>query len=78
MQWRGIKQTIVIRTVDKNWFYKINKDGLCINKKDLHMIMDDPYIPKDKKNKYKRYLPFKVIDSNILLSVFNILYIKFL
>ena len=34
-----IKQTVVISPIDINWFYKINKDGLCIDKKDLHMII---------------------------------------
>ena len=44
-----IKQTVVISPIDIDWFYKINKDGLCINRDDLHMIIDDPSMPKDVK-----------------------------
>ena len=48
-----IMQTIVISPIDIKWFYKINKDGGCIDKKDLHMIIDDPNMPKDAKNNTK-------------------------
>ncbi|MGN6709441.1 MAG: hypothetical protein ACTHKF_08855 [Candidatus Nitrosocosmicus sp.] len=44
-----IKQTVVISPINIDWFYKINKDGLCINRDDLHMIIDDPNMPKDVK-----------------------------
>jgi hypothetical protein len=44
-----IKQTVVISPIDIEWFYKINKDGLCIDKENLHMIIDDSNMPKDVK-----------------------------
>ena len=48
------KQTVVISPIDINWFYKINKDGLCIDKKDLHMIIEDPNMPKDVKKQIQK------------------------
>jgi hypothetical protein len=44
-----IKQTDVVSPIDIKWFYKINKEGLCIDRSDLHMIIDDPNMPKDVK-----------------------------
>lgn len=43
------KSTVVISPIDVEWFYKINKLGLCINKKNLHKIIEDPNMPKDVK-----------------------------
>ena len=52
-----IKQTVIISPIDIDGFYKINKDGLCINKKDLHMIMDDPNMHSDVKNQIQKIFP---------------------
>ena len=41
--------TMVISPININWFYKINKMGLCINKNDLHKIIEDPNMPKEVK-----------------------------
>jgi hypothetical protein len=43
------RPTVIISPIDIKWFYKINKSGLCINRKDLHMILEDRKIPKDVK-----------------------------
>ena len=43
------KSTIVISPIDIKWFYKINKEGLCIDRSDLYMIIDDPNMPNDVK-----------------------------
>jgi hypothetical protein len=50
--------------IDIDWFYKINKDGLCIDKKDLHMIIDDPNIPKDIKKQIQKF--FLIYQGNKL------------
>ena len=52
-----IKQTDLLSPIDIKWFYKINKNGLCINRADLHMIMDDPNMPKDVKKNLKKVFP---------------------
>jgi hypothetical protein len=52
-----IKLTIALCPTDINWFYKINKDGLCIDRGDLHMIIDDPNIPKDVKKQIEKIFP---------------------
>jgi len=49
-----IKQTVVISPIDIDWFYKINKDGLCIDKRDLHMVIDDPNMPKNVKKQIQK------------------------
>ena len=51
------KQTDLISTVDIKWFYKINKNGLCINGADLHMILDDPNMSKDAKKQIEKIFP---------------------
>lgn len=55
LQFCGMKNcnrpVVVISPEDINWFYKINKIGLCINKNDLHKIMEDDNMPKDVKKK---------------------------
>lgn len=43
------KRTIMTNPINIDWFYKINKMGLCINKNDLHKIIEDPNIPKQVK-----------------------------
>jgi hypothetical protein len=43
------RPTVIICPVDMQWFFKINESGICINKKDLHMIIEDRNIPKDAK-----------------------------
>jgi hypothetical protein len=53
-----IKQTVVISPIEINWFYKINKDGLCINRDDLHMIIDDPNMPKDVKKQIQKVFSY--------------------
>ncbi|MGN6351114.1 MAG: hypothetical protein ACTHL3_06585 [Candidatus Nitrosocosmicus sp.] len=53
-----IKQTVVISPINIDWFYKINKDGLCINRDDLHMIIDDPNMPKDVKKQIQNIFPY--------------------
>jgi hypothetical protein len=52
-----IKQTVLLSPIDIKWFYKINKNGLCINRADLNMIMGDPNMPKDVKNKIEKVFP---------------------
>ena len=47
------KAIIIISPLDIDWFYKINPHGLCIERKELHKIAEDPNIPKDAKNKVK-------------------------
>ena len=55
MKW-CFQQTVVIGPIDIVWIYKINKDGLGINKMDLHMIVGDPNIPKDVKKQIQKNL----------------------
>jgi hypothetical protein len=43
------KSTIVISTIDIDWFYKISELGLCVERKDLHKIIEDLNMPKDVK-----------------------------
>ena len=52
-----IKQTVVLSPIDIKWFYKINKDGLCIDRENLHMILDDPNMPKDVKKQIEKIFP---------------------
>jgi hypothetical protein len=35
------KTTLVISPIDIKWFYKINKTGLCINRSELHKIIEE-------------------------------------
>jgi len=47
---RGCLNTpVLIHSENIKWFYKINKNGLCINKNDLHKIVEDPNMPQDVK-----------------------------
>jgi hypothetical protein len=43
------KPTVVISPIDFKWFYKISETGLCINRKDLHKLIEDPNMPRDVK-----------------------------
>ena len=43
------KTTLVISPIDIKWFYKINKTGLCINRSELHKIIEDPNMPNNVK-----------------------------
>jgi hypothetical protein len=43
------KPTVIISLLDIKWFYKINDSGLCINRKDLHMLIKDTNMPKEVK-----------------------------
>ncbi len=52
-----VKQTDMISPVDIKWFYKINKNGLCINITDLHMIIKDPNMSNDVKKEIKKIFP---------------------
>jgi hypothetical protein len=52
-----IKQTVVLSPTDIKWFYKINKDGLCIDRDNLHMIIDDTNMPKDVKKQIEKIFP---------------------
>lgn len=48
------KVTIVISLIDINWFYKINKNGLCINRVDLDKIIKDPNMPQKVKKQIEK------------------------
>jgi hypothetical protein len=43
------KTTLVISPIDIKWFYKINKTGLCINRSELHKIIEDTNMPNNVK-----------------------------
>jgi hypothetical protein len=51
------RPTVVISPLDIKWFYKINEAGLCINRKDLHMIIEDKNMPKDVKKTILKIFP---------------------
>jgi hypothetical protein len=51
------RPTVIISPLDIKWFYKINESGLCINRKDLHMIIQDQNMPKDVKKTILRICP---------------------
>jgi hypothetical protein len=41
--------TVVISPIDIKWFYEISKTGLCINRSELHKIIEDPNMPNNVK-----------------------------
>ena len=43
------KAIVIISPIDIKWFYKIQEKGLCIQRKDLYKIIEDPNMPKDVK-----------------------------
>jgi hypothetical protein len=51
------RPTVIISPIDIKWFYKINESGLCINRNDLHMIMEDRNMPKEVKKTILRIFP---------------------
>jgi hypothetical protein len=52
------KSTIVISPHDIKWFYKISELGLCIDRKDLHKIIEDPNIPREVKKQITKVFPY--------------------
>jgi hypothetical protein len=48
------KKTHMLSSDDIKWFYKINKKGLCITRTDLHLIIEDPNMPKDVKKQIQK------------------------
>lgn len=42
---------------DIEWFYKISPDGLAMNEKDLHMMMEDKNMPKEVKKAIEEIFP---------------------
>ena len=48
------KPVSLVSSIDIDWFYKINKEGLCIDRKDLNKILDDPNMPKEVKQKISK------------------------
>lgn len=57
------KLTFNVSLEDINWFYKINKNGLCINRDDLHLIIEDPNMPADVKKKVRKIFFSDIEDS---------------
>jgi hypothetical protein len=51
------KPTLIISPIDIEWFYKINDSGLCINRKDLEMIIKDRNMPREVKEIILRIFP---------------------
>lgn len=51
------RTTVIISPIDIKWFYKINDSGLCINRKDLYMIIEDQNMPKDVKKIIVKVFP---------------------
>lgn len=51
------KSVVVIGPIDIKWFYKISSLGLCIDRKDLHRIIEDPNLPKDVKEQIATIFP---------------------
>jgi hypothetical protein len=51
------KSTIVISPIDIKWFYKISELGLCIDRKDLHKIIEDPNMPREVKKQITKVFP---------------------
>jgi len=51
------KSTVVISPIDIKWFYKISSLGLCIDRKDLRKIIEDPNMPKDVKKQIASVFP---------------------
>jgi hypothetical protein len=55
---KGCSRSIdAISDIDVEWFYKISPDGLAINEKDLHMIIEDKNMPKEAKQAVKEAFP---------------------
>jgi hypothetical protein len=48
------RSTLIINPIDIEWFYKISKTGLCINRSEIHKIIADPNMPKDVKKQIQK------------------------
>jgi ABC-type dipeptide/oligopeptide/nickel transport system ATPase component len=59
------KATLIISPIDIKWFYKIQEKGLCIHRKDLYKIIEDPNMPKDVKKQIKFFNIYEVIMKKI-------------
>jgi hypothetical protein len=46
--------TLIINPLDIEWFYKISERGLCINRSEIHKIIEDPNMPKDVKKQIQK------------------------
>jgi len=51
------KRIDIISDTDIEWFYKINAEGLAMDKKDLHKILEDRNMPDDVKAAVKQVFP---------------------
>ena len=54
----GCGKATVISPIDIKWFYKIQEKGLCIQRKDLYKIIEDPTMPKDVKKQIKKVFQY--------------------
>jgi hypothetical protein len=48
------RSTLIINPIDIEWFYKISKTGLFINRSEIHKIIADPNMPKDVKKQIQK------------------------
>ncbi|MGC2386240.1 MAG: hypothetical protein WA460_04100 [Nitrososphaeraceae archaeon] len=48
------RSTLIVDPIDIKWFYKISETGLCINKNEIHKIIEDPNMPKDVKKQIRK------------------------
>ena len=46
--------TLIINPSDIEWFYKISDTGLCINRSEIHKIIEDPNMPKVVKKQIQK------------------------
>ena len=51
---KGNRSTLIVDLMDITWFYKISETGLCINKSEIHKIIEDPNMPKDVKKQIRK------------------------
>src|SRR5215204_4894066 len=60
------RSTLIIDPININWFYKISETGLCINRSEIHKIIEDPNMPKDvKKQIQKVFMQLSYWESNL-------------
>ena len=52
------KTTVIISPNDIEWFYKISETGLCINRNDLHKIIEDSNIPRVVKKEITKIFSY--------------------
>ncbi|MFZ0202924.1 MAG: hypothetical protein WAL46_04425 [Nitrososphaeraceae archaeon] len=48
------RSTLIVDPIDIKWFYKISETGLCINKNEIHKIIEDPNMPNDVKKQIRK------------------------